>query len=501
MNRKIPATMATQHPDNACAPYWEKNGDGFVSTYEEVKECYSAFKDLDCQEFMWDWEGKYVDEAVVDKMFHSYYDYFKKNQLGKDKFLTFRIPNIWHEKGYGLARALMGILTAESFARDLKFHTPPLFEVILPMTDKAENIIYIQNTFTKLATFKCKLFRDRCYFNYLNVLPLLEGVNDLINCRGLLDRYLTLHKKIYKKNPEYLRLHIARSDPALNSGVVAAVVAGKIALSEYYRFGRENKIKIFPAIGVGTLPFRGSLSPERIDDFLREYSGMRTVYIQSAFRYDFALPKVKAAIKKLNAKLQKTPARIYNKKEITEAKEICKIFAQFYKNTVEPIADTINQLSKQVPSRRERKLHIGLFGYSRGLGKKRLPRAIPFTAVLYSLGIPPELIGTGRGLEQLAKKRINLQNYYLNFKKDIVWAGRYLNKENLAQLAKTKKAFLAVQKDVQLIEKYLKIELGPKKNSDFIHRNISSNVFYLWKAKKTISKEIIESGKIRKSLG
>ena len=87
MIRKIPATMATQHPDNACAPYFERDGDGFISTYEEVAECYSAFHDLNCEEFMWDWEGKYVDEAVVDKLFHSYNDYFKKHELGKDKFL------------------------------------------------------------------------------------------------------------------------------------------------------------------------------------------------------------------------------------------------------------------------------------------------------------------------------------------------------------------------------------------------------------------------------
>ena len=501
MTRIIPATMATQHPDNACAPYWEKDGDGFVSTYEEVAECYSAFNDLNCEEFMWDWEGKYVDEAVVDKMFHSYYDYFKKNELGKDKFLTFRIPNIWHEKGYGLARALMGILTAESFAGDLKFHTPPLFEVILPMTDKAENIIYIQDTFTKLAKFKCKLFEQKCAFNYLNVLPLLEGVDDLLNARSLLDKYLELHKKKYQKKPEYLRLHIARSDPALNAGVVPAVVAGKVAMSEYYHFGRDNDIEIYPAVGVGTLPFRGSLSPERIDDFLKEYSGARTVYVQSAFRYDFPLTQVKAAIKKLNLKLPKTPAIIYSKKELAEIKIICNAFTPPYKKTVEKIADFINEISEQVPQRRERKLHVGLFGYSRGIGKKRLPRAIPFTAVLYSFGIPPEIIGTGRGLEKLTEMGVDLEKYYINFKKDIEWAGRFLNKENLAMMAQKSHVWKDVQNDVKLIEMYLKIELGPKENDDFIHRNISSNCFYLWRAGKPVSREIIESGKIRKSLG
>ncbi|MFA6215647.1 MAG: phosphoenolpyruvate carboxylase [Patescibacteria group bacterium] len=501
MIRKIPATLATQHPDNASAPYWEKDGDGFVSTREETEECYSAFSDLNCQEFMWDWEGKYVDEAVVDRLFHTYYQYFKKHQLGKDRFLTFRIPNIWHEKGYSLIRAMMGILTAETFARDLKFHAPPLFEVILPMTKKASDIIHIQKTFARLAEFKCKLFKDKCYFNHLNVLPLIEDVDGLLNCQKLLNQYLKLYRQKFKTKPEYLRLHIARSDPALNSGLVPAVVAGKVALAKYHQFGLDNKIKIFPAIGAGTLPFRGSLSPERIDDFLKEYSGMRTVYIQSAFRYDFPMAKVKAAIKKLNSQLPKTPVKLYTPKEISEAEIICEKFGPLYRKTVEQIADGINKLADQVPARRERKLHIGLFGYSRGVGKKKLPRAIPFTAVLYSLGVPPELIGTGRGLKALAKEGINLEKYYLNFRKDIILAGRFLNKENLAQLAKAKPGWQEILEDVEIIESYLKTKLGPKSNSDFIHRNLSSNVFYLWQSKKPITAEIIESGKIRKSLG
>ena len=41
--RKIPATMATQHPDNACAPFWEKDGDGYISVYEELDECMVCF--------------------------------------------------------------------------------------------------------------------------------------------------------------------------------------------------------------------------------------------------------------------------------------------------------------------------------------------------------------------------------------------------------------------------------------------------------------------------
>ncbi|MDO8443180.1 MAG: phosphoenolpyruvate carboxylase [bacterium] len=501
INRKIPATMATQHPDNANAPYWEKDGDGFVSTREEIRECQSAFQDLNCQEFMWDWEGKHVDEAVIDRMFHTHYKFFKKYQLGKNIFLTFRLPNIWREKGYALARAMMSILTAENFARDLKFHSPPLFEVILPFTDKAEKIIYLQKIFTKLANFKCKLFNESCRFNYINIWPLFESTADLIGSRKLLDRYLDLHIKTYKRKPEYFRPHIARSDPALNSGIVPAVVAGKIALSEFYRFGKDNDIKIFPAIGVGTLPFRGSLSPERINDFINEYPGIRTAYIQSAFRYDFPLIQVKKAIKRLNKELPKTTPIFYDKKEIKEVSMVCDIFTAPYRKTIGAIADSINQLSKQVPSRRERKLHIGLFGYSRGIGKKKLPRAIPFTAVLYSLGIPPEFIGTGRGLRELEKSGIKLEKYYHNFKKDIVLAGKFLNKENLAWLADHKNGWQGIKADVDILEKCLKIKFGQKTKSDFAHYAISSKILKLWNAKKSISKEIISSGKIRKSLG
>jgi phosphoenolpyruvate carboxylase len=501
MRRIIPATMATQHPDNASAPYWEKDKDGFVSTREETAECYSSFKDLDCQEFLWDWEGKYVDEAVIDRLFSTYFEYFKKHQLGRDKFLTFRIPNVWHERGYSLARAMMGILTAESFARDLQFHTPPLFEVILPMTSTAENMLAIQTTFDKLARFEHQLFKDNNRLTYLYVQPLFEGVSDLFNCRTLLARYVKLHKKYFRKKPDHLRLHIARSDPSLNSGVVAAVIAGKVALSEFATFSREEKIPVYPAIGVGTLPFRGSLSPERITDFIREYPGMKTVYVQSAFRYDFPLPLVKKAIRQLNTRLQKTKTKVYSQKEIQDARELCRLFETPYKRTVEGLATGLNRLSLQVPSRRERKLHTGLFGYSRKIGKKRLPRAIPFTGTLYTLGVPPEFIGTGRGIAQAAKAGLNPERFYKNLRNDLIFAGRYLNKKNLAELAQRNRYWRDIAMDITLIEGYFGITLGPKKNGDIEHQKITTTALKRYRAGKSISQQIVASGKLRKSLG
>ena len=57
--RKIPTTMATQHPDNAGKPYWHSKS--FISTDAELKECYLCFSDLGIDEYNWDWEGKFCE--------------------------------------------------------------------------------------------------------------------------------------------------------------------------------------------------------------------------------------------------------------------------------------------------------------------------------------------------------------------------------------------------------------------------------------------------------
>jgi phosphoenolpyruvate carboxylase len=503
LERKIPATMATQHPDHASTPAWKKNGEPFISAQEEVEECYSAFRDLHCQEYMWDWEGKYVDEAVVDKLLSTHYDFFKRVQLGKDVFLTFRLPNIWHEKGYRLARAYMGVLTFEELSTDLGFSHPPVFEVILPMTDEARKIIHLQKTFAQVAQLKHAAMGSRKGIEYLRVIPLIEGVSELTGSRQILLDYMDLHEKEYGTRPDYIRPFIARSDPPLNAGLVPAVIAAKVALSEYYRFQEESGVPVFPIIGVGSLPFRGGLSPDSVQHFLNEYSGVRTVTIQSAFRYDYPLKDVKRAIDQINRSISSGKPRLYSPSEVKEGDALTEIFAKYYRRTVEGAAGLINSFAKIIPQRRERMLHIGLFGYSRGVGGKHLPRAIGFTAVLYSLGVPPELIGTGRGLREAEERGLipTLKSLYHNLERDLILAGHYLNKENLAFMAKRSRIWKGVQKDVEAIEKFLGRELGPETVEHYLHRNLVSSTYLLWQSGKTPQDRILEAAKIRKSIG
>ncbi len=498
--QKVPRTMATQHPDNARAPYWHKEGKGFIGASKETKECVEAFSSLGIEEFMWDWEGKFTEEAVIDRLFNKYFDYFKKNPLGSKKRLTFRIPNIWQEKGYSLIRALMVILTSEDFARDIKF-PPPLFEVILPMTENAKQLIFIQKSFQELAKLKSKMFsKFEKNTEYISIIPLFEGVDTQINAKKILIEYLRLHKKNFGFLPKTLRVFIARSDPAMVSGLLATVLANKIILSDLRELEKEYKIKIFPILGAGSLPFRGGLSPLKMKEFVAEYPSISTITIQSAFRYDFPLPKVKDAIREFNSRPTQASSAI-SPQERKKLLALIRVFEEEYRLQLEGIAPDMQFVFNAFPRRRERHLHIGLLAYKRKMNKTSLPRAITFTGSFYSLGIPPEFLGQSALAKLQMKDFILLETYYKNWKKDILEASKYVNRGNIRKLAKNNKTWRSVEQDVQCAEGIVQTTFVPKSKKDREYQSLSTSLLLLKKTSKKVTRLITKTGLLRRSLG
>lgn len=500
--RKIPSSMASQHPDHSGVPYW--HNEAFISTQAESKELYINFSELGIDEYKWDWEGKLVDESVLERLYGDYFDFFKQNPLGKDKFLTFRLPNPKVEREFRVGRALMGILSASLMAKQVGMHTPPLFEVILPMTESAKEMLDIVDAYGELSSLKHPLYRfGNGELKKLEIIPLFEQINTIINSNKILEEYIYLYQKKYEEKLKYMRPYIARSDPALNSGLVPTVLAVKIALSNYKLLEDKLKVKLFPIIGSASLPFRGGLTPDTVMDFTTEYQGINTALIQSAFRYDFDKQSVINAIKLLNEKLKFTKKRLVSKSDEKKILELMSIFEPVYKKTIEEIADLINSVAEYLPRRRERVQHIGLFGYSRGVGKVKLPRAIGFTAAMYSLGVPPELVGTGRGIKIAKEKGLLdvLEKYYLNIKKDLYRAGRYLNKNTLTKLAKKSNAWKDVYEDIKEVEKYLGIELGPATVTDKKYHQIIETIYKQLELGLSPQELIIEAAVLRKSLG
>ena len=188
--------MATQHPDNANAPYWKRDS-AFINSADELRECYLNFDDLGCLEYMWDWEGKYVDEGIVDKLLKEYYDSFRRRPLGKECFLTLRIPRMDDRGNYPrVARAFMTMMTAEDLAAELGMKHMPVFEIILPFTQEAKTLVKLRKKFALATKFKKKVFpSSKAAGGNIETIPLIEEVNNLVGSRKILEQYVGLHKK------------------------------------------------------------------------------------------------------------------------------------------------------------------------------------------------------------------------------------------------------------------------------------------------------------------
>ncbi|VVC03987.1 Phosphoenolpyruvate carboxylase [Candidatus Bilamarchaeum dharawalense] len=430
--RTIPRCMSTQHPDNVTTPFFSDSD--VLAGEAEVKEAFFVFSQLGCQEQMWDSEGKEADNQVVEKLLSRYLDFFTKQKLGKDFFLTYRVPNPSIEKNQGkiLLETLHSIPRAFDVAKAAGLDISPIFEVILPMTTSHLEVKRVKNYYeqiiigqkeTKLGSEKISVkdwvgdFQPET----INVIPLMENFDSLLNCDSIVSKYLE------GKDYEYQRVFLARSDPALNYGSASAVLLSKIALQKLQKVEEETSTPIMPIIGVGGAPFRGNFNPHNVNNCGDEYPSVQTFTAQSSFKYDHPFREVVNAVDMINHAHRRPPLPIDEKRAL----ELMKKMVKTYESQLKEMADLINGISVFVPGRRARKLHVGLFGYSRSMKGIKMPRAIKFCASFYSLGIPPELLG----LSALNDKEFDeLHEHYTKIDEDLKDGVKYLNPSNLDKM-------------------------------------------------------------------
>ncbi len=498
----IPKTMGTQHPDHASTPFWHSQP--YIEAAKEVTECFLSFSELGMSEYMWDWEGKLVDEAVLDRLFIDHADYFQSHPIGKEKFLTFRLPNPKVETEYRLGRAFTGMMSASALSRHLEYEHHPLFEVILPMTETADEMINVQEAFKELSSLKHPLLKfGATSFTHIELIPLFETTQVIADADKILQTYIDRHNSLFGFVPPYIRPFLARSDPALNAGLIPTVMSIKIALHNLHRMEAQTQIAMYPILGAASLPFRGGLTPYTVQEFVDEYQGISTTTIQSGFKYDYPKDSVIQAIEHLEELLPRPFEPSMTTDEESSIRMSMQLFETMYRQTVESMAPIINQTSGYFPKRRERVQHVGLFGYSRGVGKVKLPRAIGFTGALYSLGIPPEFIATGRGIA-VARNDGSvplIQKYYKYLDADLLRAGRYLNRNNLEILAKKISGFESVKEDLKELERYLSREFGPQTDEEKNHQRLTSDILQSLENGKDTTEYIEQAAVLRKSLG
>ena len=88
----------------------------------------------------------------------------------------------------------------------------------------------------------------------------------MLNADKIVEEYLS---KANEK--EYQRVWLARSDPALNYGNLAAVLVNRIAFQRLHKLQQKLSIELLPIIGCGSVPFRGNFRPDNMQNILKAY--------------------------------------------------------------------------------------------------------------------------------------------------------------------------------------------------------------------------------------
>ena len=279
----------------------------------EIAEAAHVFTEMGCDEQMWDYEGKGADVDVVLKLLQRNPEFFRSHPLGRDCRLTLRIPNPTEERELRkkTEEALHSITTAYDIATAFYQNTePPIFEVILPFTTSAEQLVLVDSYYRQEVAGKGQhaLPGGKKVASWLgdylpesiNVIPLVEDRTHLLEIDKLVEKYLTmLDRKV-----DHLRVFVARSDPALQTGMVAATLLAKVALGKLAKLEQRAGVPIYPIIGVGGVPFRGNFRPHRVNRVLEEYPSVRTFTVQSSFKFDHPASEVQEAIERLKTASQ-----------------------------------------------------------------------------------------------------------------------------------------------------------------------------------------------------
>ncbi|HDP70542.1 MAG TPA: phosphoenolpyruvate carboxylase [Actinobacteria bacterium] len=491
MKDKTPTSMMTQHPDAST----------YISIQEEPKEAIFSLTPapdgLGLEEAMVDFEGKLTPYQQTSQIVLGLIG--KGILPGKEVFVTPRIPSGVEEGVFRQLMALMSVVESNYHAWK-QSNIYAIKEIILPMCRGSEEILAVRERVIdviELAHKEFGLSKDR---NLIKVIPLIETIPQILDVYTIFKDYLNGCREKGLKT-ERLRFMLGLSDLALTYGMVAAALSNKIAIADGYRLQKELGVEMAPILGGGTLPFRGYFTLENIDNVMEDYRGVRTLTIQSAMRYDHGYDKTRKLAEILKERLPSSRPLDFDDDFRSTLINIIGIFVKHYLTCFYDVSDVVCRISDLIPGQRDRLARKSDVGYARDFphpleladlltdktladevrksykkGGGELPRAISYTAALYSIGLPPEIIGVGRGLNEVEKrygKKILNQflECYVGLKSSLAFACRFVHLANAAEFLPPQVISL-VEDDLRLIEKYLGIKWYEKTKQDKFYDTI-----------------------------
>ncbi len=526
MNSKIefPKIMCTQHPDSVSK---------YISTQEEITEAVEAVTKYGCDEYMPDYEGKttpyHQNVQIVSKL-------IEETELipGRDVFITPRSPSAVHENRFRQLMVMMSVAEANYSAYEYS-DSQAISELVHPMTSTIKEIMEAQQHMIDVSELAKKEFKFE--MEPPRIIPLIEDVPGLLNAKDIISNTILGYQDHLNDKLEKYRIFIGKSDSALTFGHVASTLSCKYAISSLHELERNFDTKIGIIFGGGSLPFRGHVSLENADNFFEEFRGIDTLTLQSGIRYDHEKGHAEDLVRKAKNKLSRSPDEL-TEEEKEELINIIAIFGAKYNRAMKSVAPVVNSISDLLPQQRDRLTRGGKTGYSRdapdiehisnlcrsdikeelqtcmpseNLG---LPRAIKFTGAFYSIGLPPEIIGTGGAIADVMEKMGEnacerlLTKYFPSLRSDLKFAFDFLDMSVAAKFLP--KDFMDfVYKDVEILKEVFDLDNKCNPSYEILLEMVPAGVLLADNSTADTDHELLQlaqstlfkMGKIRKSLG
>ena len=473
--------MMTQHPDSASR---------YVPVAGEPKEAIDALTPqpigLGLDEVMVDYEGKLTPYHQTAEITLGLLE--RGLVPGRDVMVTPRVPSATKETAFHQLMALMSVIES-NYQLSAAGSEGVIREVIVPMVETASELVDVRRRIQDVIDLGHKEFGISRDPNAVQVIPLIEEVPELLGAGRMLSEYVD-RAVDSGYEVERLRVMLGRSDSAMVYGLVPAVLAVKIAISDCGAMGKEKGVEVLPIFGGGVLPFRGHVSLDNFDRLASDFAGIRTVTVQSGLRYDCGSEAARQVAIKAREELSGAPPLAFGAGQRQELTSFIGIFTRQYLDSFPLLLPTVISLSDMIPAQRDRLARKSAVGYARAAAEPQklaveigdrevageiaalppleaanLPRAISFTGALYSIGLPPEFIGTGRGLAAVkarygAEGVNRLLQFYPGMRADLAKAARYANLETAVQHL-PEELGEQLSHDFDEVSNQLGIEIGP----------------------------------------
>lgn len=416
----IPTSMGTQHPDSAGR---------YVPIQEEAAEAVAALTPapagLGLEEFMIDFEGKMTPYHQTADIVHRLIE--RGLIPGRDVWLTPRVSSASEETVFRQLMALMSVIEADY---DLMRNTERLGgikEVILPMVRGADDLVVFRRRIADIVYLAHKEFGMEYDPDSLQIIPLVEDIPTMLAFASLYREY---HAKCGESGftNRRLRFMIGRSDSAMIYGMPASSLACKLMISDAAVLGQDLGLESAPIFGGGALPFRGHVTVDNLRSLLKDFSGVKTITIQAGIRYDHPVGAASEVAKMLKRRLPRSRPILLSVEDAAFTKDVLVRLSAGYMEALVSVVGVVAGLADIMPRQRDRLTRRGPGGYARRgpdpaelealtesaelraelsavnmPEQTKLPRAIGFTAAMYSAGLPPEFLGLGPGLRSIAK--------------------------------------------------------------------------------------------------